>query len=202
MEKRNTRTKTIAKLLITFSIFFAIIAWILVFSVNTADLYAYDCEGYWPDENVCLELGTTRPRWFHQTRANARCPQWRIREKNNGWKDREQFIARLTEIEKVTQEWQNLVENISTSNDDCVTENPGITLVRERGLAPSRIQDGFLAGNTEFRIENTACWTGGLLPFYIERYNVEPSDSFQEFVLKTFDFERLRTEFEKCLLCA
>eukprot|EP00588_Corethron_pennatum_P033894 CAMPEP_0194342112 /NCGR_PEP_ID=MMETSP0171-20130528/91848_1 /TAXON_ID=218684 /ORGANISM="Corethron pennatum, Strain L29A3" /LENGTH=77 /DNA_ID=CAMNT_0039107711 /DNA_START=40 /DNA_END=270 /DNA_ORIENTATION=- len=36
------------------------------------------CEGYYPPAELCFGLGSDRPAWHRRTRANARCPQWRI----------------------------------------------------------------------------------------------------------------------------
>ena len=49
------------------------------------------CEGYWPDAEECLKLGTSKPSILRRTRANAGCPQWRI---HPNWSGRGEAFSR------------------------------------------------------------------------------------------------------------
>jgi hypothetical protein len=152
------------------------------------------CEGFWPDAEVCLELGSTRPSPFRRNAANADCPQWRI---NPGWAGRGELSVKLHGIEQVAKEWEKLLEEM---DDGDVTSKPPVWIRRERGFAWSRIEEGTMAGNSEFHTDwergGHVCWTDALLPVYIDTFGVEPSDRFKEFVA-TFRLQEFRLALEK-----
>jgi hypothetical protein len=155
------------------------------------------CEGYWPDAEVCLDLGSTRPSRIRRNRANAGCPQWRI---NHDWAGRAELSAKLHEIEAVAKEWEKLLEEELDDVDGDVSSKPPVWIRRERGLAWSRIEEGVVAGNSEFHTNwekwGHICWTDALLPMYIDTFGVEPSERFKEFVAD-FRLKDFRLELEK-----
>lgn len=149
------------------------------------------CEGFWPDAEVCLTLGSTRPSPFRRNAANAGCPQWRI---NPGWAGREELSVKLHGIEQVAKEWEKLLEEMDTDG------KPPVWIRRERGFAWSRIEEEIVAGNSEFHADwkngGHICWTDALLPIYIDTFGVEPSDRFKEFVA-AFKLQEFRLALEK-----
>ena len=80
---------------------------------------------------------------------------------------------------------------------------PLIWIRRERGVAWSRMQDGIIAGNSEFHSDGNLsgggdnvwheCWTDALLPLYVEEFGVKPSEDFIEFVT-AFDVESFKEQ--------
>lgn len=161
------------------------------------------CEGYWPDMETCLDLGTSLPKQSLRTAANAGCPQWQI---NTNWQGQKTFIDKLRDIEIVAREWEQvLVEMDQVDIERCKDIiTPPVFIRRERGVAWSRIEENSMAGNSEFHAESTGgkhtCWTDALLPLYVERFGVEPSSQFQAYVT-TFDLHAFRDGLTKLKGC-
>ena len=137
------------------------------------------CEGYYPDPEVCIPLGSHRPLWFKVNRDNMDCPQWRI---DPTW-EKSIFTHRLAQIEGVAKEWESMLEVMDADTmQKCGGEEvlkPTVWLRRERGVAWSRINSGVIAGNSEYhcdRPEKSVCWTDALLPIYVDEFSVKPSD--------------------------
>ena len=153
------------------------------------------CEGYYPDAEVCLNLGTKRPPWFRKNRANADCPQWHI---DPTWAERDTFASKLKDIEATAKEWESFLIDLTAEDvEKCGGEEavkPSVWIRSERGVAWSRIQEGIIAGNSEFHCDRPEdqgghiCWTDAVLPMYVEEYGVKPSDEFLSFV-SNFDVE-------------
>mmetsp|Transcript_16543 Transcript_16543/g.36012 ORF Transcript_16543/g.36012 Transcript_16543/m.36012 type:complete len:209 (-) Transcript_16543:124-750(-) len=166
------------------------------------------CEGYFPDTEVCLPLGTKRPPWFRKNRANADCPQWRIDPK---WVERTAFTSKLNDIEATAKEWESILISMTAEDlDKCGGEEavkPPVWIRQERGVAWSRIQEGIIAGNSEFHCDRPEdqgghiCWTDAVLPMYVEECGVKPSEEFILFV-STFDVQEFRSKMtvmkQKC----
>jgi hypothetical protein len=173
---------------------FGIVSWLVAVWVLPLLVPQPACEGYWPDAEVCLDLGSTRPSRSRRSRANTGCPQWRI---NQDWAGRAELSAKLHEIEAVAKEWEQLLED---GEDGDVSRKPPVWIRRERGLAWSRIEEGVMAGNSEFHTDwgtqGHVCWTDALLPMYIDTFGVEPSKRFKEFVAD-FRLQEFRLELEK-----
>lgn len=72
---------------------------------------------------------------------------------------------------------------------------PPVYVRRERGVAWSRINENAMAGNSEFRTPLGVCWTDAFLSHYVEKYNVRPSRSFEEFV-ESFDLDAFIKKFD------
>mmetsp|Transcript_9664 Transcript_9664/g.14044 ORF Transcript_9664/g.14044 Transcript_9664/m.14044 type:complete len:241 (+) Transcript_9664:104-826(+) len=159
------------------------------------------CEGYYPDIDICLALGTSKPSRFQRTRANAACPQWRM---NSNWGGKNEFSTKLKSIEDVAKEWEKVVaemdEQQSIDNTKC-NMSPSVWIRRERGVAWSRIEEGVMAGNSEYHVgrqeddKHHICWTDVFRPMYVDTYGVEPSDEFQAFVA-SFDIDLFSKELE------
>ena len=157
------------------------------------------CEGYWPDVEICLDLGTSLPDLSLRTAANAGCPQWRI---NTEWQaGATWFINKLRDIEGVAKEWESQLEETMepVDIDKCggdASVAPPVHIARYRGLAWSRMEENSMAGNSEFHATSSAmdgkttCWTDALLD-YVEKFGVEPSSEFQAFVA-AFDLQDFR----------
>mmetsp|Transcript_25257 Transcript_25257/g.38889 ORF Transcript_25257/g.38889 Transcript_25257/m.38889 type:complete len:214 (-) Transcript_25257:502-1143(-) len=203
----------------TISVIF--VAWIFpqLFFGDAAQLPVNGCEGYWPETEVCINLGTSRPAWFRRTSANAGCPQWRI---HPNWTGRQEFSTKLHKIETIAKKWEKeLIEMTPEQLEECGedTYTPSVFIVRQRGLAWSRIEDGIMAGNSEFhatpgpadsscsscsssgQCKNNICWTDALLPVYVDKFAVEPSPTFQVFV-QEFDVDIFRTKLDKLQMYA
>ena len=159
------------------------------------------CEGYYPPTEDCLPLGATRPPWFKKKRSNAGCPQWQI---DRQWGERGAFSAKLKDIEAIAKEYEQLLAEIEPDDiakfggQDAL--KPLVWIKRERGVAWSRMQDGIIAGNSEYHSDastmegdDTQCWTDALLPVYVEEFGVKPSDDFIDFV-SSFDVESFRKQ--------
>jgi len=165
------------------------------------------CEGYYPPTEECLPLGSTRPPWFKKKRPNAACPQWNI---DKQWGEKEVFSSKLKDIELTSAEYEQLLAEIDSDyiaklgGQDAL--KPLVWVRRERGVAWSRIQDGIIAGNSEFHSDISTskdgfeggtcrhmCWTDALLPLYVEEFGVKPSDDFIDFVTG-FDVENFKKE--------
>ena len=150
-------------------------------------------EGYYPPAEVCVKLGTSKPGLLRKTPANRQCPQWNIDIEWSTTDDYTSFVDKLTEIEAVTLEWDKYWQDSMSFPD------PPIRLVRQRGLAPSRIQKDQMAGNSEFRLEKTSGkiegWTDALLSLYVKEFKVKPSKEFLDFV-NSFDLESMKEELE------
>ena len=159
------------------------------------------CEGYYPPTEDCLPLGATRPPWFKKKRSNAGCPQWQI---DRRWGEREVFSAKLKDIETIAKEYEQLLAEVE--HDDIAklggqdALKPLVWIRRERGVAWSRMQDGIIAGNSEYHSDastmegdDTQCWTDALLPVYVEEFGVKPSDDFIDFI-SSFDVESFRRQ--------
>jgi hypothetical protein len=84
--------------------------------------------------------------------------------------------------------------------DVAASSKPPVWIRRERGFAWSRIEEGTMAGNSEFHADwekgGHICWTDALLPMYIDTFGVEPSDRFKEFVA-AFRLQEFRLALEK-----
>ena len=156
------------------------------------------CEGYWPDVEICLDLGTSLPDVSSRTAANAGCPQWRI---HTEWQQSTQFTNKLRDMEGVAREWESLLETMQEGGiEKCGGEasvTPPVHIARYRGLAWSRMEENTMAGNSEFhatstngKTTTTTCWTDALLD-YVEQFGVEPSSEFQAFVA-AFDLQGFR----------
>eukprot|EP00566_Odontella_aurita_P023663 CAMPEP_0113551396 /NCGR_PEP_ID=MMETSP0015_2-20120614/14502_1 /TAXON_ID=2838 /ORGANISM="Odontella" /LENGTH=202 /DNA_ID=CAMNT_0000452285 /DNA_START=118 /DNA_END=726 /DNA_ORIENTATION=+ /assembly_acc=CAM_ASM_000160 len=182
----------------------AITSWTLmvwVYPRIASDLSAptAECEGYWPDTEICVELGSSRPYFHKRTRSNAGCPQWRIKP---NWEGRKNFSKKLHGIESTARAWEKYLTEMSTEDiEKCGTDNytPPIFLRRQRGVAWSRIEEGIIAGNSEFHATDPdkhgkICWTDALLPLYVDKFGVEPTTTFKSFVT-SFDLD----DFEKKL---
>merc|ERR1740121_2268916 len=140
------------------------------------------CEGYYPDPEVCLKLGSKRPAWYRRNRKNTNCPQWKIN--NSEWKEKEKFIEKLHDIESIAKEWESVLEEMDANTiEKCGNERikPRIWIRRERGLAWSRIEDNIIAGNSEYHCNNGICWTDVLLSMYVDKFGVKPSEEFIDF---------------------
>ena len=160
------------------------------------------CEGYYPPTEDCLPLGSARPPWFKKKRSNAGCPQWQI---DRQWGERGLFSAKLKDIEAITKEHEQLLAEIEPDDiakfggQDAL--KPQVWIRRERGVAWSRMQDGIIAGNSEYHSDASTiegddshmCWTDALLPLYVEEFGVKPSDDFIGFV-SNFDVESFRRQ--------
>ena len=161
------------------------------------------CEGYYPPTEDCLPLGATRPAWFKKKRSNAGCPQWQI---DRQWGERGVFSAKLKDIEAIAKEYDQLLAEIEPDDiaklggQDAL--KPQVWIRSERGVAWSRMQDGVIAGNSEYHSDASTtsiegdghkCWTDALLPLYVEEFGVKPSDDFIDFV-SNFDVESFRKE--------
>ena len=173
------------------------------------------CEGYWPDADTCLDLGPSRPSIFRLTGANAACPQWRINP-DGDWAGREDLSSKIRDIQSNAEEWEKALADAGRERIElcagCEKKPPRVWVRRERGLAWSRIQEGIIAGNSEFRSEDdtlsvggreggrAVCWTDALLPMYIDKFRVEPSDGFKEFVA-VFDLDSFRGQLAKLKRC-
>eukprot|EP00547_Thalassionema_nitzschioides_P002192 CAMPEP_0194213630 /NCGR_PEP_ID=MMETSP0156-20130528/14363_1 /TAXON_ID=33649 /ORGANISM="Thalassionema nitzschioides, Strain L26-B" /LENGTH=206 /DNA_ID=CAMNT_0038941705 /DNA_START=151 /DNA_END=771 /DNA_ORIENTATION=+ len=158
------------------------------------------CEGYYPDTDICLALGTIKPKWYQRNRDNAGCPQWRIDPNWGHEGERQDFIKKLQEIEDIAKGWEIKKDEGCDSGDRQVVE-----IRTERGVAWSRMQDGIMAGNSEYRRRRQAgddesghetfCWTDALLPIYVKQYSVKTSDEFRVFV-SMFDVDSFRQELQ------
>ena len=160
------------------------------------------CEGYYPPTEDCLPLGATRPPWFKKKRSNAGCPQWQI---DHNWGERGVFSGKLKDIEAIATQYEQLLTEVEPDDiaklggQDAL--KPLVWIRRERGVAWSRMQDGIIAGNSEFHSDVTTgeggnshvCWTDALLPLYVEEFGVKPSEEFIEFVAD-FDVESFREQ--------
>mmetsp|Transcript_9170 Transcript_9170/g.15213 ORF Transcript_9170/g.15213 Transcript_9170/m.15213 type:complete len:217 (-) Transcript_9170:44-694(-) len=162
------------------------------------------CEGYYPPTEDCLPLGTTRPLWFKKKRSNGGCPQWQI---DKQWGERGTFVSKLKYMESAAKEYEQILADITADDvaklggEDAL--KPLIWVRRERGVAWSRMQDGIIAGNSEFHSDVNVsggggdgrhkCWTDALLPLYVEEFGVKPSEDFIEFVIN-FDVESFREQ--------
>jgi hypothetical protein len=181
----------------------AIVSWLFTaWVIPLLDLAAQQqslCEGYWPDAEICLELGSTqRPSSpLRRNAANAGCPQWHI---NPGWAGRGELSVKLHGIEKVAREWDKLLLEDDDGDSNIANNKPPVVWIRrERGFALSRIEEGTVAGNSEFHTDwakGHICWTDALLPIYIDMYGVEPSNRFKEFVA-AFSLEEFHLALEK-----
>ena len=104
-------------------------------------------------------------------------------------------------MEAIAKEFEQILADITTDDaaklggEDAL--KPLIWIRRERGVAWSRMQDGMIAGNSEFHSDGNLsgggdvrheCWTDALLPLYVEEFGVKPSEDFIEFVT-AFDVE-------------
>lgn len=157
------------------------------------------CEGYYPDTEICLLLGTN-PKWFQRNRENADCPQWKI---DTTWEGRDAFIEKLKNIETVAKDWE---DSLAEMDMDTITKcggqkavKPPVWIRRERGVAWSRIQEGIMAGTSEYhcdRDSGNVCWTDALLPMYVEQYGVKPSQEFHVFV-SMFDLNSFRKALQE-----
>lgn len=163
--------------------------------------YQLPCEGYYPDTDICLELGVNKPKWYQRNRDNAGCPQWRIDSNWGKEGERQDFSKKLQEIEAVSKEWQSEIDKGCDSGEEKASV---VGIRRERGVAWSRMQEGIMAGNSEYLSRNLAgdgessehiCWTDALLPIYVEQYSVKPSDGFRVFV-SMFDVDSFRQELQ------
>ena len=160
------------------------------------------CEGYWPATEECISLGTTLPSQSQKTQSNALCPQWLIHPE---WKEsrRRLFSQKLRQIEETAKDWEECLlldmenankqeeEKIITTNEAGLMLPQPVQIIQYRGLAWSRMEDGEIAGNSEFHAaiegeesgeKTMVCWTDALLPLYVDKYGVEPSKEFQAFV--------------------
>lgn len=163
------------------------------------------CEGYWPDAEICLDLGASRPSLLKRTRANSRCPQWQIKPK---WKGRESFSTKLHDIEKTALAWEKQLADMSSEQiGKCGTETitPPIFVHRERGVAWSRIEEGIIAGNAEFHTthpekDGKVCWTDALLSLYVDKFGVEPTETFKSFV-SSFDVDDFGQKLQELKMC-
>lgn len=161
-----------------------------------------ECEGYWPDTEICLELGTS-PSQSLLTQANAGCPQWHI---NPAWQinDKQALSTKLHEIEGIAKEWEGLLQEITGEQlKQCGGEQgvkPLVWISRQRGVAWSRMEENVMAGNCEYRTDSGACWTDALLPIYIDKFGVEPSEKFKTFVA-TFNVESFRDALQHLKDC-
>lgn len=151
-----------------------------------------ECEGYWPSTEICLPLGKN-PSKSLLTAENAGCPQWRI---NALW-EKKSIATKLKEMESLAKEWDAILQEITPAQlERCGGEQgvrPPVWIVRQRGLAWSRIEEGVIAGNSEYRTATGEGWTDALLPIYIDEFSVEPSKAFQEFVV-SYDVDGFRNE--------
>jgi hypothetical protein len=151
------------------------------------------CEGYYPPTEDCIPLGTTRPSWFKKKRSNAGCPQWQI---NKQWGERGIFVSKLKDMEAIAKEFEQILAEVTPDDaaklggEDAL--KPLIWIRRERGVAWSRMQDGIIAGNSEFH-SGDECWTDALLPLYVEEFGVKPSEDFIEFVT-AFDVKNFKEQ--------
>ena len=162
------------------------------------------CEGYYPPTEDCIPLGTTRPSWFKKKRSNAGCPQWQI---DKQWGERGIFVSKLKGMEAIAKEFEQILAELTKDDaaklggEDAL--KPLIWIRRERGVAWSRMQDGIIAGNSEFHSDGNLsgggdnvrheCWTDALLPLYVEEFGVKPSEDFIEFVT-AFDVESFKEQ--------
>lgn len=179
------------------------------------------CEGYYPDAEVCLELGPGQPSKHRLRRANALCPQWRIDPAWAAGSGRGALVSRLGQVEETALLWEGALADMEPEDlercggiDDGPngggTARPPVWLRRERGLAWSRLEEGEMAGNSEFHCDRDGdsddgrgkevrrshvCWTDALLPLYIDKYGVRPSKEFEAFVL-SFDLEHFRARLD------
>lgn len=121
------------------------------------------CEGYWPDAEVCLDLGSTRRSRIRRSRANVGCPQWRI---HPDWAGRAELSAELYEIEAVAKEWETKLLEDMEEGDNVGRNKPPVWIRRQWGLAWSRIEEGVMAGNSELHTDwgtrGHVCCTDGL----------------------------------------
>ena len=64
-------------------------------------------------------------------------------------------------------------------------------------MAFSRIEENSVAGNSEYyyRGDGGVCWTDALLPKYVDKFHVEPSPQFQNFIVG-LDIETLSQEID------
>mmetsp|Transcript_27451 Transcript_27451/g.41568 ORF Transcript_27451/g.41568 Transcript_27451/m.41568 type:complete len:236 (+) Transcript_27451:88-795(+) len=157
------------------------------------------CEGYYPDTEICLLLGTS-PEWFQRNRENAECPQWKIDTTCEG---KDAFIEKLKGIETVAKEWE---DSLAEMDMDTIAKcggqeavKPPVWIRRERGVAWSRIQEGIMAGNSEYHCDRDGgnmCWTDALLPMYVEQYGFKPSKEFHVFV-SMFDLNSFRNALQE-----
>ena len=107
-------------------------------------------------------------------------------------------------MEAIAKEFEQILADITTDDaaklggEDAL--KPLIWIRRERGVAWSRMQDGIIAGNSEFHSDvnlsdggdiRHECWTDALLPLYVEEFGVKPSEEFIEFVT-AFDAKNLK----------
>lgn len=157
------------------------------------------CEGYWPETDVCVKLGKNPSKGL-LTEENAACPQWRIRK--SSWTNQEEVTSKLGAIEAVAKEWETLLQDMTpdqlTRAGGVEGVTPPVFISRQRGLAWSRIEEGVMAGNAEYHTggDNDVCWTDAMLPLYMDKYNVEPSEKFQQFV-RNFDVDGFRDSLAK-----
>ena len=115
------------------------------------------------------------------------------------------FSAKLKDIEALAKEYEQLLAEIEPDDiaklggQDAL--KPQVWIRRERGVAWSRMQDGIIAGNSEYHSDASTiegddghkCWTDALLPLYVEEFGVKPSEVFFDFV-SNFDVESFRKQ--------
>mmetsp|Transcript_1654 Transcript_1654/g.3898 ORF Transcript_1654/g.3898 Transcript_1654/m.3898 type:complete len:258 (+) Transcript_1654:34-807(+) len=160
------------------------------------------CEGCWPEARLCDGLGVS-PALESRTDENGACPQWRI----NAWEcDRDIFLARLARIEELAKRAERelggrfMADALDPS--EIRVDLPWVTVVRYRGISPSRIERNAFVGSAEFvgsLGERTVVrWPDGYRSHYLDKHNVAPSQSFREYV-EAFDVESFEAAVDKAM---
>mmetsp|Transcript_37150 Transcript_37150/g.42389 ORF Transcript_37150/g.42389 Transcript_37150/m.42389 type:complete len:92 (-) Transcript_37150:193-468(-) len=79
---------------------------------------------------------------------------------------------------------------------------PMIFILSQRGIAWSRIEEGIMAGNSEYHeTGGSMCWTDALLAKYVDKFDILPSNEFIVQVSKfsLVEFQRKLDELQQCL---
>lgn len=88
------------------------------------------------------------------------------------WPERDQFIKRLEILERIARD------------EAGGADGKGLWRMRYRGDAPSRLEPRVSAGaDSFFDYDYKMCWTSGLLPHYIKKHNIKPSQKFIDYVM-------------------
>eukprot|EP00747_Dinoflagellata_sp_TGD_P192575 gnl/TRDRNA2_/TRDRNA2_57605_c0_seq1.p1 gnl/TRDRNA2_/TRDRNA2_57605_c0~~gnl/TRDRNA2_/TRDRNA2_57605_c0_seq1.p1 ORF type:complete len:203 (-),score=38.82 gnl/TRDRNA2_/TRDRNA2_57605_c0_seq1:114-722(-) len=177
--------------------------WGMPFQIDQADAKQFSCEGYWPDAEDCVTLGTELPSSKASTSKNAYCPQWRIEDK---WTGKDAFLLKLTDMENVAKHADKTLgfpakrENLEKCG---LGKVPWLNIMRYRGIAWSRMEDGKFVGSGEFADANgkgSMCWPDGYSWHYISKYEVKPSQAFRDYV-QAFDVVAFNNSVSKAAAC-
>jgi len=160
------------------------------------------CEGYWPEQSICLSLGPGVRHFAAGDPPLSRgCPQRRI---TSDWLGKHEFLHKIYEIEDVARATGKFISSAQQLSKCDADQEPFVLLSQFYGVSWSRLVPDSVVGGSEFAEvrggRRRPCWPEGFSRHYVAKFNVTPTEAFAAYV-RGFDLEAFKAAAERVKAC-